>query len=162
MDEQKCNCAVFAPRPLPPHRAPSPPVNKVWGHLSERTTMANQTPNQLIQWQVEELDRTTKAALSDISKSLKEISSSLHDLAVISTTGMAKQQAEIEEMRNGIERAFVEIGKTNAKLDDVNKINQLIQQQIPLLMMSHRWVIGGMIGVVSIVGLTIIKIVISK
>lgn len=69
--------------------------------------------------------------------------------ALSRTAGAMVNIAQLEERHNetsrALERAFDELGRLGAR---VTKIEQIM----PILQLTSRWIIGGVIGVVVIVG----------
>ena len=88
-------------------------------------------------------DPLTQYRLQMIEDTLKGIRDSLNTLAALEQKHM--------QTREAIERAFSNIGKIDERV-------RKIEHEMPTLTLVRKWVIGGMIGIISLLGLTLFKL----
>lgn len=95
---------------------------------------------------------TEETALTDyrlnmIEKTLASISDSLRQLTVM--------EQKYLESRAALERAFAAIEKQDKRLD-------AIEAELPTLKLTRGWVIAATIGTMGVVGMALIKLVVSQ
>lgn len=86
----------------------------------------------------------TDYRLTMIEKSLASISDSLRQLTVM--------EQKYLESRAAQDRAFLAISKLEER-------TRLIENELPTLKLVRAWVVAGIVGTVSVVGLAVIKLV---
>lgn len=85
----------------------------------------------------------TQYRLQMIEETLKAIRDNLGTLAAL-------EQKHLQT-REALERAFSSIGKIDERVRN-------IEREIPTLTLVRKWVIGGMVGIISLLGLTLFKL----
>lgn len=94
-----------------------------------------------------ERDEVMEYRLSKVEEAVESIAESLKQLA--------EQGAHAKEMAEAINRAFVEIRRNREDYEksckDVDDRLRIIEVQLPVLMLTSRWVISGTIAVVGAV-----------
>lgn len=85
----------------------------------------------------------TQYRLQMIEDTLKAIKESLNTLAML-------EQKHVQT-REALERAFSTIGKMEERV-------RKIEHELPTLTLVRKWVIGGMVGIMSLLGLTLFKL----
>lgn len=85
----------------------------------------------------------TQYRLTMIENTLKVISENLERLAAL-------EQKHLET-REALNRAFSSIGKVDERL-------RVIEMEIPTLKMVSKWVVAGVLGIVSMLGVALFKL----
>lgn len=88
-------------------------------------------------------DPLTQYRLQMIEETLKAIRDSLNTLAAL-------EQKHLQT-REAIERAFANMQKIDERV-------RKIEHEMPTLTLVRKWVIGGIIGIISLLGITIFKL----
>lgn len=78
-----------------------------------------------------------------IEETLKAIKDNLGTLAAL-------EQKHLQT-REALERAFTNLGKMDERV-------RKIEHELPTLTLVRKWVIGGMVGIISLLGLTLFKL----
>lgn len=94
---------------------------------------------ELIEYRIASLE----GAVGEIKQAVKSIDSSLQTLA--------RLELHHAETRDSLSRVFT--GQ-----EDQDKRLRVLEIEAPTTRMVHRWVIGGVIGIVSIVGVAVITL----
>ena len=99
--------------------------------------------------------------VSVVENALETIAEAVTEIAR-NTTQIAKIEARHEETRNGLNRAFIEIDSTNTDAKAISARVAAVEIDMPGLREMRKYVVLAVAGVVSMVGATMIGLVLLK
>src|SRR5574340_1462751 len=84
--------------------------------------------------------------VDEVKNAVKSIDNSLRILAAL--------EVKHEETRNGLNRAFTEIGDHETRM-------RTMENEMPTLKLTRGWVIAGVVGIMCILGVAILHLILK-
>ena len=98
--------------------------------------------------------------LSVVEKAVERISEGVQKIAEY-TGKLAVLEERHAETRDGLERAFTAIEKVGREHENTEARLQNIEVVMPGLKETRKWVVGGILAIVGMVGLAMVAIVVN-
>lgn len=93
--------------------------------------------------------------LDCVERAVEKIAEAVQEIAK-STNQLAQLEIRHAETRDGLERAFDEIGRIQTSDKEIDTRLKLIEVEMPGLKETRSWVLRAMLAVLSVVGLAVV------